>query len=472
MCYGVPECEVKYMSSISAARQRVHALLDESSFVEIGANARARATELNPEPVGTLSDGVITGYGVINDKPVCVYSQDSTILGGSIGEVHALKIAAVYDLAVRIGAPVIGLVDSAGLRLQEGVDALNAFAQIYANHAKASGVVPQIMAVFGNCGGGLALAASMSDFTMMEENARMFVNAPNTLAGNHEEENDTANAEHRAKAGVVDFVGSEDEVISKIRELIGLIPSNYEDEAFEENEDEMNRDCSGLTNASTDVDEILKEATDNGKFFELKAEYAPDMAVGFARFGGTTVGVIANRDPLLTTEGCAKAASLTCFCDAFGIPIVTFTNATGYASTIENENRMGKTAARFTLALVSATVPKINVIMKRAYGSAFAIMNPKGAGADFTIAFPNATVGIMDADIAAKLISKDAPPEEYEEVRNFYAEMQNSIDTAAGRNLVDQIVEPKDIRRYLIGALEILYTKREQAPARKHASKL
>ena len=411
--------------------------------MEIGANARARATELNPEPVGTLSDGVITGYGVINDKPVCVYSQDSTILGGSIGEVHALKIAAVYDLAVRIGAPVIGLVDSAGLRLQEGVDALNAFAQIYANHAKASGVVPQIMAVFGNCGGGLALAASMSDFTMMEENARMFVNAPNTLAGNHEEENDTANAEHRAKAGVVDFVGSEDEVISKIRELIGLIPSNYEDEAFEENEDEMNRDCSGLTNASTDVDEILKEATDNGKFFELKAEYAPDMAVGFARFGGTTVGVIANRDPLLTTEGCAKAASLTCFCDAFGIPIVTFTNATGYAS-----------------------------IMKQAYGSALAIMNPKGAGADFTIAFPSATVGIMDADIAAKLISKDAPPEEYEEVRNFYAEMQNSIDTAAGRNLVDQIVEPKDIRRYLIGALEILYTKREQAPARKHASKL
>ena len=151
---------------------------------------------------------------------------------------------------------------------------------------------------------------------------------------------------------------------------------------------------------------------------------------------------------------------------------MTFTNATGYASTIENENRMGKTAARFTLALVSATVPKINVIMKQAYGSAFAIMNPKGAGADFTIAFPSATVGIMDADIAAKLISKDAPPEEYEEVRNFYAEMQNSIDTAAGRNLVDQIVEPKDIRRYLIGALEILYTKREQAPARKHASKL
>ena len=436
------------MSSISAARQRVHSLLDEKSFVEIGAGARARATELNPEPVGTLTDGVITGYGTIGDKPVCVYSQDSSILGGSIGEVHALKIAAIYDLAVRIGAPVIGLVDSAGLRLQEGVDALNAFAQIYANHAKASGVVPQVMAVFGNCGGGLALAASMSDFTMMEENARMFVNAPNTLAGNHEEENDTANAQHRAKAGVVDYVGSEDEVIAKIRELIGMIPSNYEDEAYEENEDEMNRDCSGLTNASTDVDEILKEATDNGEFLELK------------------------RDPLLTTEGCAKAASLTCFCDAFGIPIVTFTNATGYASTIENENRMGKTAARFTLALVSATVPKINVIMKQAYGSAFAIMNPKGAGADFTIAFPNATVGIMDAAVAAKLISKDAPPEEYEEVKNFYEEMQNSIDTAAGRNLVDQIVEPKDIRRYLIGALEILYTKREQAPARKHASKL
>ena len=402
------------MSSISAARQRVHSLLDEKSFVEIGAGARARATELNPEPVGTLTDGVITGYGTIGDKPVCVYSQDSSILGGSIGEVDALKIAAIYDLAVRIGAPVIGLVDSAGLRLQEGVDALNAFAQIYANHAKASGVVP-----------GLALAASMSDFTMMEENARMFVNAPNTLAGNHEEENDTANAQHRAKAGVVDFVGSEDEVISKIRELIGMIPSNYEDEAYEENEDEMNRDCSGLTNASTDVDEILKEATDNGEFLELKADYAPDMAVGFARFGGTTVGVIANRDPLLTTEGCAKAASLTCFCDAFGIPIVTFTNATGYASTIENENRMGKTAARFTLALVSATVPKINVIMKQAYGSAFAIMNPKGAGADFTIAFPNATVGIMDAAVAAKLISKDAPPEEYEEVKNFYEEMQN-----------------------------------------------
>lgn len=229
------------MSSSSKASERINALLDDNSFVEVGALVTARSTNFNVKPEQTPSDGVITGYGTIDGSLVFVYSQDSTVLGGSIGEMHAKKITGLYDLALKTGAPIIGLLDSAGLRLQEGTDALNAFASIYAKEAEASGVIPQIAAVFGNCGGGLAVAAGMADFAFMADDAKLFVNSPNALAGNSEDKKDTAAAGFKAEAGAVDAHGTEEEVLAKIRALVSILPSNNEDEAAEECEDDLNR---------------------------------------------------------------------------------------------------------------------------------------------------------------------------------------------------------------------------------------
>lgn len=475
MQLALQECEVKNMSSSSAARQRILSLLDENSFVEIGAGVRARSTDFNLDPTMTPSDGVITGYGVIEDKLVYVYSQDASVLGGSIGEMHAKKIADIYEMAIRTGAPVIGLIDSAGLRLQEGLDALDAFAKIYGQQAKASGVIPQIAVIFGRCGGGLAVSASMADFTIMEEKAQLFVNAPNALVGNLEDSNNTASAESRAAAGVADFVCDEAGVLEKARELVAILPSNNEDEGCVECTDEMNRDCPGVASSIDDPAAILAEAADDGKFLEVKAAYAKDMAMGFACFGGTTAGILANRtingSSVLTIDGCYKAAEFVRYCDAFGIPLITLTNVKGFAATLEQENRIGDAAARLTTALAGSTIPRVNVITNRAVGSAYAVMNAKGTGADLTIAFPTARIKIMDAAIAAHVIAPDADTAQLADTKQHYMDLQNSLDSAAARGLVDQIVEPQELRRYLIGALEVLYTKRVQMPARKHSSK-
>lgn len=463
------------MKGISTARQRILTLLDDNSFVEIGAGIRARATDFNLDPASTPSDGVITGYGTVGDRLVYVYSQDASVLGGSIGEMHARKIAGIYELAVRTGAPVVGLLDSAGMRVQEGVDALDAFARIYGQQTAASGVIPQIDVVFGRCGGGLAVSASLADFTFMESGAQLFVNAPNVLAGNHEEKNNTAAAASRAAAGAVDFVGGEDAVLLKTRELLLMLPSNYEDDAAEECTDELNRDCPGAASSAADPAAILSEAADDGLFLELKPSFAADMVTGFARLGGTTAGIVGNRaaaaGTVLTADGALKAADFVRFCDAFGIPVVTFTNVTGFAATVGEEDRIGLAAAKLTAALAGATVPKVNVITGQAFGSAYAVMNAKGAGADLTLAFPGAKIGVMEASLAAKVIAPDAEKADYEQTRKRYDELQCSLDGAAARGLVDQVVEPQDLRRYLIGALEVLYTKRQPVPAKKHSSR-
>lgn len=458
------------MSNSSAARQRIEKLLDANSFVEIGAAIRARATDFNPHPAEESSDGVITGYGLIEDSLVYVYSQDASVLGGSIGEMHARKITRMYDMAIRTGAPVIGLIDSAGLRLQEGMDALDAVAQIYAKQAAASGQIPQISAVFGRCGGSLAVAASMCDFTLMENGAHLFINAPNTLAGNREEDNDTSTAASRAAAGVTDFTGTEEEVLGKVRELVSVLPSNFEDIAEAETEDDMNRDCPGIT-AGADPAAVFAEAADDRKFVEIRQAYAPEMVTGFVRLGGTTAGVFGTRSQALTAGGCEKAAALVKFCDAFGLPVVSLTNAAGFAAAVGEENREGSAAADLTMALARASVPKINVITQKAMGSAYAVMNARATGADFTFAFPGAVIGIMDALMAVRVIAPGADSASFEAARKRYEEKQCSVSGAASRGLVDRIVEPSELRRYLIGALEVLYTKRVDTPAGKHGSR-
>lgn len=473
------------MSSTSKAMQRILSLLDENSFVEIGAKVTARATGFNMRPDQTPSDGVITGYGLIDGSLVYVYSQNAEVLGGSVGEMHARKIADLYRLAVRTGAPVIGLVDSTGLRLQEATDALHAFASVYAAQAGASGVIPQITAVFGSCGGGLALIPAITDFSYMAEDASLFVNAPNALAGNAEDRNNTASAAAKAAAGLVDGTGSEEEVIAMIRDLVEMLPSNYEDEASGECTDELNRECPDLAASAGDPALVLSMIADNGIFAETKADYAREMVTAFARIGGITAGIVANRtalydeegkeaesfEPALTTGGCYKAADFVRFCDAFSIPVISLTNARGFAATEGEEKKIADAAGKLAYAFACATTAKINVVTGSAFGSAYAVMNAKGLGCDLTFAFPDARIGMMDAGMAAKILAAGESAEEIARTARDYDALQNSIDSAAARGYVDQIVEPASLRRYLIGALEILYTKREDRPSRKHGTR-
>ena len=370
-------------SAQSLASGRIKALLDESSFVEIGAAVTARATDFNMNNTDTPSDGVITGYGVINGSLVYVYSQDASVLGGSMGEMHAKKIVRIYDMAMKMGAPVIGLVDCAGLRLQEASDALNAFGELYLKQSMASGVVPQITAVFGNCGGGMAVASAMSDFTFMEgKKARLFVNSPNALEGNEVSKCDTASAAFQSEeAGIVDAVAEEAELIAQIRELVSLLPANNEDDlSYMDCEDDLNRVCADLEISAADPAIALPMISDSGIFFETKADYAKDMVTGFIRLNGTTVGAVANRTVLydaegnkaeefnaeLSARGCDKAAGFVKFCDAFNIPVLTLTNASGFKASKCTEKKIARAAAALTYAFASASVPKVNVVTGKA----------------------------------------------------------------------------------------------------------
>lgn len=475
------------MSTNSQASQRITALLDENSFVEIGALVTARATDFNLKQTETPSDGVITGYGVIDGNLVYVYSQDASVLNGSVGEMHAKKIANLYDLAMKTGAPVIGLIDSAGVRLQESTDALNGFGEIYKRQALASGVIPQITAVFGSCGGGLALIPTLTDFAFMEsKKAKLFVNSPNALEGNEVSRCDTASAEFQSeKVGIVDVVAEEAEIFAKIRELVSLLPANNEDDAsYEECADDLNRASEELANCVGDTSIALSTISDDNVFFEVKENYAKDMVTGFIKLNGMTVGAVANRtevydadgkvtdkfEPVLSRQGCEKAADFVNFCDAFEIPVLTLTNVKGYDATMCGEKGIAKAAAKLTYAFANATVPKVNVIVGKAFGSAYVTMNSKAIGADITMAWPDAQLGTMDAKLAAKIICDGQGAEAIDKCAEEYAALQNSVNSAAKRGYVDQIVEAADTRKYVIGAFEMLFTKREDRPAKKHGA--
>ncbi|MBR4831699.1 MAG: carboxyl transferase [Butyrivibrio sp.] len=475
------------MSSSSQASQRINSLLDENSFVEIGALVTARNTDFNLKQEETPSDGVVTGYGVIDGNLVYVYSQDASVLGGSIGEMHAKKIVRLYELAIKTGSPVIGLIDSAGLRLQEATDALNAFGEIYLKQVEASGVVPQITAVFGTCGGGLALIPSITDFTFMEsQKGKLFVNSPNALEGNYKEKCDTSSADWQsANTGIVDVVTDEASIYAQIRELVSLLPSNNEDgDSYQECSDDLNRVCENLDGAVADPSIIARQISDNGIFFETKRDYAKDMVTGFIRLNGATVGFVGNRtavfdengkeaekfDDKLSAHACEKAASFVNFCDAFDLPVLTLTNATGFASCMCCEKNLAKAAGKLVYALANATVPKVNLITGKAFGSAYVIMNSKAIGADVTISWPDAQIGTMDANLAAKIICDGKDAETVSKTAAEYAQLQNNVKSAAARGYVDEIIEAADTRKYVIGAFEMLFTKRDERPAKKHGT--
>lgn len=471
----------------TAASNRIASLLDANSFVEIGGQITARNTDFNLSAKETPADGVITGYGVIDGNLVYVYSQDASVLNGAIGEMHAKKIARLYDFAMKTGAPVIGLVDCAGLRLQEATDALNGFGEIYMQQTKASGVIPQITGIFGTCGGGMALIPALTDFTLMEDkNGKLFVNSPNALEGNEISKCDTSTAQYQGKeAGLVDYRGNEEDVLAQIRTLITLLPANNEDDmSYEECTDDLNRVCKDLANCAGDTSIALSQISDDHLFFEVKADFAKDMVTGFIKLNGTTVGAVANRseiydadgtlaesmEPVMTARGAKKAAEFVDFCDAFNIPVLTLVNVTGFKATKCSEANMAKAVAELTYAFANATVPKVTVILGKAYGSAYLAMNSKSIGADMVYAWPAAEIGMMDAKLAAKIMYADSDAATINEKAAEYATLQSSVLSAARRGYVDTIIEAEDTRKYVIGAFEMLYTKREDRPSKKHGT--
>ncbi len=476
------------MSNTNAlsARDRIMVLADENSFVEIGAGVTRRSTDFNMQEKSVPADGVITGYGLIQNNPVFIYSQDVSALNGTIGEMHAKKIAHIYELAIKTGVPVIGLIDCAGIRLQESTDALAGFGQIYKMKVKASGIIPQISAVFGNCGGGVAVLAAMSDFTFMEKkNAKLFVNSPNTLEGNYTDKLDTASSDFQQEASTASFiVEGEEELIAKVRELISILPGNNNETAFsDECMDDLNRMTEDFASEVADPSLALEDIGDNNFFMEVKKGYAKEMVTGFICLDGITTGVVANRTaefdvdgkeiakyaPRLTTAGCDKAVSFIRKCDAFNIPILTLTNIEGFATTVKEEKTIAEAAAKLTAAFAEADVPKINLITGNAYGTAYICMNSKHIGADMVFALEGANIGTMDAQIAAKIMYGDDKNADISAKAAEFA-AQSGTEAAAARGYVDAVIPSSQARKQLIYAFEMLFAKSGYPIGKKHGT--
>ena len=409
-------------------------------------------------------------------------------MGGSMGEMHAAKIEKLYHMAMKTGAPVIGLLDCAGLRLQEGIDALNGFGRLYLCQTMASGVIPQIQAVFGTCGGGMAVASAMADFTFMEEKANLFVNAPNAIVSN---DADTSDAKFQSEeAGNVCMTGTEEEILSAIHTLVSVLPANNEDDlSYDECGDDLNRLCEGLESFSGDTAAALALISDDGFYMEMKKAYAPSMVTAFIRLNGTTVGCVANRSESLengektaeygtelTAQGCEKAAEFVTFCDAFNIPVLTLVNTTGYKGCKCTEKKIAKAAARMTYAFANADVPKVTVMIGKANGTAGLSMNSKSIGADIVYAWKDASMSMMDAAPAVKIMyakeieASENPGQLIKEKTAEYSEKMEGIASAAKRGFIDDIIPASETRQRVIAAFEMLFTKREDRPSKKHGT--
>ena len=479
-------------SAQTSSSKRINALLDDNSFVEVGSYVTARSTDFNMTAQETAADGVVTGYGTIEGNLVYVYSQDAAVMGGSVGEMHAKKISNIYKMAMKMGAPVIGLLDCSGLRLQEASDALDAFGQMYLNQTLASGVVVQICAVFGGCGGGMAVSSAIADFVFMEKNAKLYVNSPNALEGNDETKCDTASAAFQSEeAGLVDGVGTEEEILEQIRTLVSILPANNEDDmSYDECQDDLNRVSENLEGWKGDTAKALAEISDDYFYVELKKEYDPSMVTAFIRLNGSTVGCVANRteiydeegekteefEAVLSARGCEKAAEFVNFCDAFNIPVLALVNVKGYKQCKCTEKKIARAAGRLTYAFANADVPKVTGVVGDAFGSAYVTMNSKSIGADIVYAWPEAKIGMMDAQSAVKIMYAGEIAESsnaaalISEKAAEYEKLQASAEAAARRGYVDDIIKAAETRKRVIAAFEMLFTKREGRPSKKHGT--
>ncbi len=458
--------------NVGTATARLSALLDENSFVELSTGVTARSTDFNQDPKEVTGDGVVTGYGLINDRLVFVYSQDPGVLAGTIGEMHAKKIRDVYDKAMKMRAPIIGLIDCGGVRLTESFDSTQAMGEIMNAAVEAEGVVPQIAVVLGRCGGGMAVIPALCDFAFMSEKAELFVNSPDAIDGNHSGKLNTAGADFQLEAGNIDKKGTEEEIFNEVRDLIDILPSaggagGYVDDFS----DDINRAAEGLDTKRDKVFKIASELSDDHFFFETKSGFAPGMVTGFIRLMGTTVGVIGNESVddknVLSAFGCAKVADFVRFLDAFDIPLLSLTNVSGYKSCECNEKRLARAMAKMVSAIAEADIPKINLITKEAGGTAYLMMNSKAIGADLTYAFADADMAVMDPHLAAPIIAG-----ENGDVASCEAEFadKSGLESALRRGVVDRVIDFADARKYLISGFDMLFDK-DMYIYKKHGTK-
>lgn len=480
------------------ARERIALLLDEGSFEEFDMFVTHRCTNFDMQKKSFLGDGVVTGYGTINGRMVYVFAQDFTVFGGSLSETMALKICKVMDQAMKVGAPVIGLNDSGGARIQEGINALAGFAEIFERNILASGVVPQISAIFGPCAGGSVYSPALTDFILMsKQNSYMFLTGPKvvkTVTGEDVTVDKLGGAMvHATKSGVAHFVGeTEESTLQLIRELVGYIPSNNFEEApfvatndpIDRLEDSLNHIIPENPNEAYDVKEVITAIVDDGKFLEVHEKFATNLVVGFARMGGMSVGVVANQPKsmagCLDSNASRKGARFVRFCDAFNIPLVTLVDVPGFLpGTGQEYNGVINHGAKMLFAYGEATVPKVTVTLRKSYGGAHIVMSCKQLRSDINYAWPTAQIAVMGASGATEVLHGRALKEisDPEEKAKFIAEKEKEYNdlfanpyNAAKYGYIDDVIEPRNTRFRVIRALQALQTKKDSLPMKKHCN--
>jgi propionyl-CoA carboxylase beta chain len=476
------------------ARERVMYLLDDQSFEEIGALVTHRTKDFGMENQKFYGDGVVTGYGTIGGRLIYVFAQDFTVFGGSLSETHAEKICKIMDLAVKIGAPIIGLNDSGGARIQEGVRSLGGYADIFYRIVQASGVIPQLSAIMGPCAGGAVYSPAMTDFTLMvEDTSYMFVTGPNVVKT---VTNETVTSEelggastHSTKSGVAHKTSSNDvECLEDLKTLLSYLPQNNTEtpallpfKLGDEVRDNLSTIIPNNANKPYDMHEVITGIIDEDSFYEIHKDHAENILVGFARLGGRSIGIIANQ-PLflagvLDVNSSKKAARFVRFCDCFNIPLLTLEDVPGFLPGTDQEwNGIIVHGAKLLYAFSEATVPRITVITRKAYGGAYDVMNSKHIGSDMNFAWPSAEIAVMGAKGAAEIIfKKDINASEdkeatWKEKEAEYAELFANPYSAAERGFIDEVILPKDTRRKLIKAFAMLKDKQVDRPKRKHGN--
>jgi len=491
---GEKRIEKQHAKGKLTARERVHFLLDEGSFEEQGILVTHRTKDFGMEKQQFYGDGVVTGYGTINGRQVCVFAQDFTVFGGALSETHAEKICKIMDLAMKIGVPLIGLNDSGGARIQEGVRSLGGYADIFHRNVKASGVIPQISAIMGPCAGGAVYSPAMTDFTLMVENSSyMFVTGPNVVKTVTNEEVTSEELggamTHATRSGVTHLTAVNDmECIAQIKQMLSYMPQNCEDKPEKIDiflGDEVREVLEDIVpenaNQPYDMRNVINGVIDEDSFFEIHKDYAENLVVGFARLGGRSVGIVANQPMslagVLDVESSRKGARFTRFCDCFNILLLVLVDVPGFLPGTDQEwNGIITNGAKLLYALSEATVPKVTVITRKAYGGAYDVMNSKHIGADMNFAWPGAEIAVMGAKGASEIIfrkeiaSADDPASKLAEKEQEYADKFANPYSAAERGFIDEIILPKNTRRKLIKSFALLEDKVVSMPKKKHGN--
>ena len=492
---GEKSIEKQHSKGKKTARERIETLLDDGSFIEIDTFVEHRCENFGMEKKRIAGEGVVTGYGTIEGRVVYVFAQDFTVIGGSLGEMHAAKIVKAQQMAMKVGAPLIGINDSGGARIQEGVDALKGYGDIFFNNTKASGVIPQISVILGPCAGGAVYSPALTDFIFMVKNtSKMFITGPQvikTVTGEEVSAEELGGAmTHNQKSGVAQFYDDTEEAcFDKIKHLLSFLPQNNLETTPElDSQDDLNKIDEKLDdlvplnpNKAYDMHEIIQSISDNGEFLEYQSYYAQNIITGFARVDGKSVGVIANQPKVLA--GCLdinasdKAAHFVRTCDAFNIPLLTLVDVPGFLpGTGQEFSGIIRHGAKLLYAYPEATVPKITGITRKAYGGAYIAMCSKHLGADVVYGWPTSEIAVMGPSGAANIIfrkeinSAKNPEEKRQKKIDEYTEKVANPYTAASRGYIDDVIEPSQTRKRIISALDMLAGKREQSPKKKHGN--